>query len=397
MPLEGEAKMTLYIKKSVLAMAAIALSLNANAQVADVAASAQSGQPENFRNASVSITPLSQFSFNKDLSGDIGQASIAFDGQRVYLSSPDGVVLSGDALGFPLQPIFQSQNNGVGNIYVYNHALYVLTGLHQSESEDHAMFESKDQGQTFAPIDSGLRTCAFSVCSYITADQLFVKDDLLFANAGGGRNLQVSHDQGATWIPLSGTLEGQACYSSPFAISGRTVLQGGECPLDSAFLGRGVLNANMQFLDTPLMSARTPDLGNRKIYAIAYQSGESVTLAGAEGTILRSTNDGQTWKAAMEEPLVANSYSYVEHFVFSSRKPGVVLAAGFDKSGDTPRPYLALSTRSGSEWIDISSQLGNIKDGVISDLTEDAQGRLIAVVIDSTARKVTICQVIVRR
>jgi hypothetical protein len=389
--------MTLYKKRCILMMAVMALSLNANAQVADATASAQSGRWGNSRNASVSITPLNQVSFDKDLTGDIGQANIAFDGQRVYLSSPDGVVLSADAVGSPLHPIFQSQNNGVSNIYVYDHALYVLTGLHQVDSDDHAMFESKDQGQSFAAIDGGLRTCAYSVCSYLTADQLVVKNGLLFANAGGGTNLQVSHDQGTTWIPLSGTLEGQACYFSPFVIAGRTVLQGGECPLDSAFLGRGVLNANMQFLDTPLMPARTPDMGNRKIYSIEYQSGESVSLAGGEGTIFRSTDDGQSWKTAMEEPLDGSSYPYVQHFAFSSRKSGVVLAGGFNKGGDTILPYLALSTQSGSEWIDVSSLLGKIKNGVISDLKEDAQGRLIAVVLDSTSHTITICQVIVQR
>jgi hypothetical protein len=314
----------------------------------------------------------------------------------VYLSSPDGVVLSADALGFPLSPVFQSANNGVSNIFVFNHALYVLTGLHQIESEEHAMFESKDQGHTFAPIDGGLRSCVDGVGSYLTAEQLLVKGNALFANAGGGRNLQVSPDQGTTWIPLSGTLGSQPCYFSPFAIAGSsTVLQGGECPLDIAFVERGVLNANKQFLDTPLMPANTPDLGNRKIYAIESQSGQSVAVAGAEGAIFLSVDDGQTWKAAMEEPLDSSSYPYVQHFVFSSHKPGVVLAGGFNKSGDTVRPYLAISKKSGSEWIDVSRQLGDIKDGVISDLKEDSQGRLIAVVIDSTTRTTTVYQVIV--
>jgi hypothetical protein len=374
------------VKISVLAMAGIALSSGANAQ-----------ESADARSASVSVIPLNQFSFNKDLTGDVGQANIAFDKGRVYLSSPDGVVLSGDALGFPLNQIFQSENNGVSNIYVYNHALYVLTGLHQVDSEGHAMFESKDQGQTFAPIDGGLRSCSFGICSYLNADQLFVKNGSLFANAGGGINLQVSPDQGTTWMPLSGTLEGRTCYFSPFAIAGRTVLQGGECPLDIAFLSRGVLNANMQFLDTPLMPSQTPDMGNRKIYAFASQSNQSVTLAGAEGAIFRSVDDGQTWKTVMEQPLDSSSYPYVQHFVFSSGKQGVVLAGGFNKAGDTVRPYLAVSKRNGSAWTDISGSLGDIKDGVISDLKEDPQGRLIAVVIDSTARTVTMYQVIVPR
>ena len=82
----------------------------------------------------------------------------------------------------------------------------------------------------------------------------------------------VSRDEGLTWIPLSGELEPQSCYSSPFAIVGRSVLQGGECPLDRAFLSRGILDPSMLFFASNLTPVQMPDLSNRKIYAIASEA-----------------------------------------------------------------------------------------------------------------------------
>jgi hypothetical protein len=341
--------------------------------------------------------PLRQFTFRTDLQGDAGAASIAFDDGRVYISSPDGSVIAGDSLRSSFRTIFRSHNHGISNIYVRNHTLYVLTGLHQAESDVHAMFQSKDRGSRFTAIDGGLRVCAEHGCSYLTADQLLVKKGLLFANAGGGINLQVSPDEGTTWLPLSGSLDGQVCYSSHFAITGHTVLQGGECPLDSAFLSRGILSHDRQALISPLMPARTPDLGNRKVNVIAYSPAADVVLAGGEGTILRSVDDGRGWRTVMREPLDGDFYPYVQNFQFSSSQPGLVFAGGFDKGGERLRPYLAFSKENGVNWANLSGKLGGIREGVVSDLKEDASGRLIAVVIDAEASKVIICQILVGR
>jgi hypothetical protein len=92
------------------------------------------------QNSIVRILPLRQFTFRKDLHGDAGTASIAFDEDRVYISSPDGLVMAGDSLRSSFRKVFRSQNHGISQIYVKNHTLYVLTGLHQAESDVHAMF-----------------------------------------------------------------------------------------------------------------------------------------------------------------------------------------------------------------------------------------------------------------
>ncbi len=367
-----------------IVVAACAMSLFAQSE------GAGSGRP------AVSIIPLRQFSFNKDLGGDIGRASIAFDQDRVYLSTPDGVVLAGSSLASDFHPVFETLNSDIGSMSVDDHVLYVLTSPDQAVSAEHAMWESKDQGRSFISIDDGLQTCLDSTCAYITATQLYAKGGLLFSNAGGGFNLLVSRDEGVTWIPLSGELEPQSCYSSPFAIVGRTVLQGGECPLDRAFLSRGVLDPSMLFFASNLTPVQMPDLSNRKIYAIASQARTPVILAGAEGALLRSADEGRSWKPVIEQPDGNDLYPYVQSLLFSSRHPGVALAAGFNK-GQQLQPFLTFSSHDGTQWSDISSTLGNIQYGLVSDLKEDAYGRLIAVVIDGNAKTVTIDEVRILR
>ncbi len=342
----------------------------------------------------VSVIPLKQFSYSKALPATVGMATIAFDRDQVYVSSPDGVVMAGSSLASDLHPIFQSAS-GINRIYVYDRVLYVLTSPGDAASQQHAMFESKDQGETFAPIDDGLHECVGSYCYYLTAGQLFAENGLLFTNAGGGLNLLVSSDEGKTWIPLSGDGSGVACTNSPFAIVGRTVLQGGECPLDNAFLSRGMLGSNMQYFDSVPMPVQMPDASNRRINGIGNQPGTSVYLAGAEGALYRSVDDGRSWNAVIEEPAGTSFYPYIPLLQFSSRLPGVALAGGFNKSD--MRPFLAILSDGGARWTDVSPVLGDIKDGLVTDLSEDPHGRLLAVVIDDGAKTVTIDEVRVNR
>jgi len=363
-----------------IVVAACALSLFAESE------GAGRGRP------AVSIVPLTQFSFNKDLASGFGWARIAFDQDQVYVSTPDGVVLAASSLASDFHPVFETLSSDIGSMSVDDHVLYVLTSPDQSVSAGHAMWESKDLGNSFIAIDDGLRTCVGSTCSYMTATQLHVKGGLLFSNSGGGFNLLVSRDEGLTWIPLSGELEPQSCYSSPFAIVGRSVLQGGECPLDRAFLSRGILDPSLLFFASNLTPVQMPDLTNRKIYAIASEAGSPLALAGAEGTVLRSADEGRSWEPVIREPDGNDLYPYIESLVFSSRHAGVALAAGFNK-GKQIQPYLTLGTHDGSQWNNISSQLGAIEQGLVSDLKEDPYGRLIAVVIDGNAKTVTIDEV----
>jgi hypothetical protein len=344
----------------------------------------------------VQVIPLKQLSFSADVTSDVPLSTIAFDTNQVYISTPDGVVLGANSLASDLKTIYQASNTGISNLYVYNHVLYVLTNPHAAESDWHAMFQSKDQGATFNAIDNGLQRCT-TACYYLVANQLFAQGNMLFSNAGGGRNLLVSGDEGETWSALSGEVDSQICYASPFEIVGRTVLQGGECPLDQAFLSRGMLNQNELSLKSNLAPVQMPDLSNRKINDIRHQPGTSTVLASAEGALLRSVNDGRSWETVFEEPSSGGFYPYMPNILFSSQQPRFVLTGGFDKGGDTLEPFLAYSSNGGAQWTDITSLLGKITNGTVTDLKEDTHGRLIAIVVDAIAKTVTIDEVRIQR
>jgi hypothetical protein len=173
------------------------------------------------------------------------QVSLAFDDDQVYLSTPDGFVLSGGSLAGDLRTVCQTSDSRWNQIYVFDHVLYVLLHLNYSSAQDHEMFASSDKGRTFHPVDNGLYTCSGNFCAYLVANQLVAKDNLLYANAGHGRNLLVSANGGAQWTPLSGRFEAEACYPSPFEITGRTVLMGGECSIDHPFIDRGILGKDL--------------------------------------------------------------------------------------------------------------------------------------------------------
>ena len=132
----------------------------------------------------------------------------------------------------------------------------------------------------------------------------------------------------------------------------------------------------MQYFDTVLMPVQMPDISNRRINGFGHQPGTSVYLAGAEGALYRSVDDGRTWSAVIEEPAGTSSYPYIPLLTFWSRFPDVGLAAGFNKSD--MQPFLAILSGGGARWTDVSSLLGNIENGMVTDLTEDPHGRMLA-------------------
>jgi hypothetical protein len=150
----------------------------------------------------INLVPVKQFSFIKDLTSDIPRATIAFDRDRVYVSTPDGVVLAGDSFESDFSPIFPSTGFHISNLYVFDHKLYVMAGADQAESDKHTMFASNDRGKTFTTIDDGLQLCNRGNCIYMVGEELYEQKGLLYANAGGGPNLQVSSDNGKTWNVL---------------------------------------------------------------------------------------------------------------------------------------------------------------------------------------------------
>jgi hypothetical protein len=353
---------------------------------------AQSGEALDQPAQKIRLKLLTDFAFETD-NLMIGRASrLALDGDWAYITSPDGYVLRAYGLGQKTQwkVIFKPEARFINGIYVFDHVLYVLT--EPEKDGDHVLFRSTDRGNTFEAIDQGLLDCNIFGCSYLYSTQLYATGQLIFVNAGGGKNLFVTDDGGQTYHVLSGSLESQACYHSPFDIRNRSVLMGGECGLDIAFLDRGHLSDDKLELNEPLAPADTPYLGNRKVNDIRRQPGTSLVLAGAEGSLLRSTDNGKSFTFAFEYPLDGKYYPYVGRILFPLTRPDFVLIGGFDKAGGD-FPYLSIGSKDGTVWSDLSYLFKNFQSGSVTDLKEDQDGRLLAVVVDSTKNTVSVFQI----
>ncbi len=343
----------------------------------------------------VAVTPLRQFSFHKEAS--VGHdARLAFDREYAYVSSPDGEVfrtphLRGDS---PLKEIYEGRF--ISNLVAYPDALYVLVqtvDVPEGQPLEHSVVQSTNHGASFHPVDKGLKECHSGYCQYIWPDELIRKGNLLFVNAGAGRNLLVSPNWGDDWRVLSGFLGAGNCTLSTFAISRSTVLQGGECPLDRAYIDRGTLAPDkLHWLPgEDLKPVQSPDLENRNVTAIKFQPGSEVVLAGAEGAVLRSVDEGHSFYYAFKITSGPH-YPYIHHILFPSRSPSTPLIAGFDKS--TGRPYLAISHDNGETWTDVSHLLpGFSHDAAVSALTEDSHGSIIAAVTDFTDKNVILVKI----
>ncbi len=249
----------------------------------------------------------------------------------------------------------------------------------------HSILKSTDHGSSFVPADLGLYTCSSGECQYLPATHLVASNNLLFSNAGQGQNLLVSSDQGNTWSALSGSLDLQVCTHSIFAVQGQAVVQGGECPLDQAFLRHGTLTSNQSGWASgqDLSPSSTPELENRNVIALAPVPDTSTIFAGIEGAILLSNDNGATFSFVLKEPVDTsdNFYPYVEHIVAPSKRTGTLVAGGMNKA--TFNPYLRYSKDSGDHWTDISSLLPGANDhAIVTGMIEDSQGRILLAITD---------------
>jgi hypothetical protein len=347
--------------------------------------------------AQVSVTPLQEFSF-PPMEFGFGEAKLAFDQQYMYVSSPAGEVyrvpVSNEA--GPLEEILAGPARNA--LVSSGNALYVLTDsapVPEGQVPQHSILKSTNHGNTFAPVDAGLLDCELGTCFYLSATELITEGSLIFTNAGGGYNLLVSSNEGNMWKALSGGLFRDICTPPAFEIAGQRVVQGGECPLDQAFLNQGTLARDL--VDwAPLGNfkpAVTPYLANRNVNAIKAMPHLPIWFAAAEGAILRSIDNGLSFSFVLERPVGDPiSYPYVEHIVFPPLAPTAVVAGGFDKA--ITRPYLTFSPLLGVGWVNISRFLPGANDEArVSDMAIDPNGKIVVVISDYTTSEVTVARI----
>ena len=337
-----------------------------------------------------------------------GGGALVFDDLYAYVATPNGLFRTAKRITAESSfELIGFQNKAITNLYVHNNTLYVLKYSEETrgtQATHHSFLRSEDRGQTFIPMDAALHYCLGGYCSFLTPTQALFKDNLIFLNAGGGQNLQVSNNNGASWIPLLGTLASYACSEQPFELINTRVLIGGECPLDIAYLRGGTLRPDLLGWASPEQQPTnviTPNLQNRNVHFIKNKPNTTDVYAGIEGALLKSTDSGRNFRFVIKYGL-GNSlgiYPYILEILFHSKNPNVIVAGGFDK-GRAKRLFLAYSKDNGETWLDVTNQTqlrvgkpSNTTDvDKVEFITEDAEGRVLVGISRPETNTLTIIQ-----
>jgi len=240
---------------------------------------------------------------------------------------------------------------------------------------------------SFVPRDQDLRSCNQYFCETLSMQDIKLAGNRLYSNAGGGNNLFTSKDGGTTWQVIRGSKDSQMCYATKFHVIGERLLVGGECPLDMAFLEAYRLTPDGGALASEdKLPLTLPELENRNVQFIESVPGTEIVYVGVEGGLLRSLDNGRSFRFVIHEPLSdAKGYPYISAFLPLKDNPGTIVVGGFDKMHG--RPYLAWSDDSGNSWKDISALVpgydkkteDEFSTPSISALSQDPQGRIIVV------------------
>ncbi|MEJ7861050.1 MAG: hypothetical protein WKF90_05370 [Pyrinomonadaceae bacterium] len=336
------------------------------------------------------------------------KGALVFDDTYAYIATPNGLFRTAKRITAESSfELIGFENKAITNLYVHNNTLYVLKYSEETrgtQATDHSFLRSEDRGQTFIPMDAALHYCLGGYCSFLTPTQALFKDNLIFLNAGGASNLQVSNNNGASWIPLLGTLASNACTEQPFELINTRVLIGGECPLDIAYLRGGTLRSDLLDWASPEqrpINVITPNLQNRNVHFIKNKPNTPDVYAGVEGALLKSTDAGRNFSFVIKYGIGNSSgiYSYILKILFHSKNPNVIVVGGYDK-GPARRPFLAYSKDNGGTWLDISNQtqffVGKPSNTTVVDrvefITEDPEGRVLVGVSRSETKTLRILQ-----
>ena len=326
-------------------------------------------------------------------------AALAWTPTHAWVATPGGLYRFSPDLAQGDEEPFAFAGRGITRVYAYQGDLYLLKETRATEKGtpgDHGLLRLSSDGASIVPLDEALVSCYETHCQYMTGSEARFVDDRIYYAAGG--NLLVSADRGETWKALVGFLEPAACYDPSFEVSGSTLLLGGECPLDIAWIRRATLTAEGDALAGELTEAITPYLENRNIQFIRQMPGSAIVFAGIEGAILRSTDAGASYEFVhhyLIEGTSEGKYPYVGSLLAPSRAPGVLLAGGFDKAKEADAAWLAISLDGGTTWRDRSVALHQ-PDGFTPDtlsfLEEDSAGRILAGLVDLETRRLRIVE-----
>jgi hypothetical protein len=330
-------------------------------------------------------------------------ANIAFDDQFAYLSTPDGLFRTSRNITADSPVTFLGfANYRILNLKVHRNVLYVMKigGDPRSSTLDaHSFLKSADRGQTFIPLDEGLKYCFRDFCEYLHTTNVFFNDDAMFITAGGSNNLFVTKDEGKNWTILEGRLEHMICYDASVEIIGKKVLFGGECPLDFAYLLVGTLRDDLLgWADggSPRQVMGLEQMQNRNVQFIQHSDNTPFALVGVEGGLLKTKDLGESYEFKLKFPESGTpNFPYIHEISRAGRFNDFFMAGGLDKQGD--RGYLAYSTDHAETWTDISHMILTSEYSAwdVAFIHEDPAGRILIGIPKKDEKKLLILEALI--
>src|ERR1044072_6863122 len=165
-----------------------------------------------------------------------GSFWLRFDGRYIYAASPKSIARTSEPLTNASQFVTLATPAGeITNLYALDGHLYLLKQSAPG-SDPHTFMRSDDNGVSFVAMDEGLEIRESGTATKLAPTRMATSDGIIFLNAGGGVNFMSTSDMGKSWILLAGTWGTQMCYPGKFHVQKQSVVLGGECPLDDAYL-----------------------------------------------------------------------------------------------------------------------------------------------------------------
>jgi subtilisin family serine protease len=243
-------------------------------------------------------------------SAEADAVQMAFDDHFSYIATPEGLWRTDRA--FTNASHLQRINTGKGRIYsVYSEAdgIYVLKDA--PNTSEHSFLLSRDQCKSFEFLDQALQTTVGGMRQVLVPTRMVKSGHVILLNAGGGTNILASVDGAKSWTVLRGSFGAQVCSAGKFALLGNTLLVGGECPLDIAYLLKGALRSDYLGWEIEPQWVAPDDISNRNVQFIRELQPIGKLLAGVEGGLLMSDDLGETWHWAIRFESGNGSYPYI--------------------------------------------------------------------------------------
>lgn len=223
-------------------------------------------------------------------------------------------------------------------------------------------------------ISQKLRICVTvfgeEYCDPTQIGQVEVREDgAIVVAAGSHPGLYITQDEGQTWKALSGDypLQSDSCYPASFILREQSILFGGECPLDSAFVEIADFNGQKVDEGSRRFLASRSYLSNRAAWSLTEIASSKRYFAGVEGGLVEVFPDalaGQPTKVfRIEHPIssqpsslsdiTVDLYPYYEGVVAADSQPDWVVAWGSNPGlGGT----VQVSYDGGTSFQSVSSQ-----------------------------------------